>query len=148
MTQWQLPLREHLCIGDFYVTTAREQLMSRGTVEIDITQAKKLGEEIARRRISMGYRSARSLSRETGLDYRTITRIESGQPMSVDRNTLVALEIGLNWPVGSIDKILQNANAESDMLLSLSYDVTSDIVKDAMKVAQAAFDAYVNTRIN
>ena len=122
--------------------------MSRGTVEIDITQAKKLGEEIARRRISMGYRSARSLSRETGLDYRTITRIESGQPMSVDRNTLVALEIGLNWPVGSIDKILQNANAESDMLLSLSYDVTSDIVKDAMKVAQAAFDAYVNTRIN
>lgn len=122
--------------------------MSRGNVEIDITQAKKLGEEIARRRISMGYRSARSLSRETGLDYRTITRIESGQPMTVDRNTLVALEIGLNWPVGSIDKILDNANAESDMLLSLSYDVTSDIVKDAMKVAQAAFDAYVNTRIN
>ena len=120
--------------------------MSRGTIDLNAVQAQTLGHALARRRIAMGYRSARSLARETGLDYRTITAIESGQPRAVDRNTLVALEVGLNWPAGTIDSIITDGALESsDLTLVLANEVSADIVSRARDVAQAAFDAYIRT---
>jgi hypothetical protein len=119
--------------------------MSRGTVELDNEQAGKLAGELAHRRVSMGYRSARSLARETGLDYRTITGLESGTPRSVDRNTLVTLEIGLNWPAGTIDRMINHSNVTiKEVTLLVSDDISTDIVDRAKGVAQAAFDAYIN----
>jgi transcriptional regulator with XRE-family HTH domain len=120
--------------------------MSRGTVDLDKTAADRLGKAIAHRRVAMGYRSARSLARETGLDYRTITSIESGQPRAVDRNTLIALEVGLNWSSGTIDGIIsENAIEPTDLTLTLSEAVSADIVIRAREIAQATFDAYVRT---
>ena len=118
--------------------------MSRGNTDLDEKTAARLGRAITHRRIVMGYRSARSLARETGLDYRTITAIESGTPRTVDRNTLVTLEVGLNWPSGTINNLIsQDAVEPSDLVLTLSEEVSADIVIRAREVAQATFDAYV-----
>lgn len=118
--------------------------MARGTIELDTAQSAALGQAISHRRVAMGYRSARSLSRETGLDYRTITAIEAGQPRAVDRNTLLALEIGLNWPAGTIQRIIDTGSPGNRKLeLELADDVSADIVSRARDVAQAAFDAYI-----
>lgn len=116
--------------------------MSRGNVDLNEDQASRLGTALVHRRVTMGYRSARALARETGLDYRTITNIESGTPRTVDRNTLVALEVGLNWPVGTMGKIISGSNSES-LQLHLAEEVAEDIVSRALQVAQAAFDAYI-----
>lgn len=122
--------------------------MRRGTVELDEDQAIRLAEALAHRRVGMGYRSFRALARESGLDYRTINALESGEPRSVDRNTLTTLEVVLNWPSGTIDQIIAGAGPYAELRLNTATDVGSDVIEHAMHVAQAAFDAYIATYLS
>lgn len=124
--------------------------MPRSTIDLDREQAARLSQAVVHRRVILGYRSARSLSHAVGLDYRTIAGIERGIPRSVDRNTLATLEVGLNWPAGTIRGIIAGADedddkqADRDLTLTMADGISDDIVRGAMRVAQAAFDAYVD----
>ena len=121
-------------------------MLTKGTVELDEKQAQELGQALARRRIALGYRSARALAMHTGLDYRTITALESGLPRSCDRNSLLTLEIGLDWPAGTITRILSDEDGRTvELHLQIAEDIADDIVEGALKVAQAAFNAYITS---
>ena len=122
--------------------------MSRGNVNLDEDAALRVSRAITHRRIEMGYRSARSLGRETGLDYRTITSLEKAEPRDVDRNTIHILEVSLNWPAGTLDAIIRgDVDFEgSNLILIRPRNIAEEVIEQAQAVAQAAFDAYIQGR--
>ena len=117
-------------------TTDRNIILSPGA-------ARRLSDAITRRRIELGIRSARMLGTESGLDYRTITSIESCRRDNVSRNTLGVLEMHLQWPVGYLMTLIETAdNAdETHVVLRAPKDANEADVDRARAVAQAAFDA-------
>lgn len=102
----------------------------------------RIGEAVARRRVELGYPSARSLARESGLDYRTITAVENGKRPEIDRNTATRLEVALKWPPGTIASM---ASGSSDVVLHVQGTPRADVLAAAILIAQASLDSAVKT---
>lgn len=118
--------------------------MSQKDIQLDAEAARRLSEVLVRRRVELGFRSARKLGLETGLDYRTITSLEGARRDSVTRSTLAILELNLNMPSGYLSDL---AAGESPQHQTITLDVASDAspeaIEQARMVAQAAFNATI-----
>ncbi len=79
--------------------------MSGKDITLTPETARRLSESLVRRRVELGFRSARKLGLESNLDYRTITSLENGRKESVTRSTLAVLEIALRYPQGFLSAI-------------------------------------------
>lgn len=109
-------------------------------VPIDPEAARQLADVIVRRRVELGIRSARALAVESGLDNRTISRLESCRADTVSRTTLAALDINLRLPNGYLLGIVTK-KGRSVVELSVPGNASEADVQRALRVAQAAFDA-------
>jgi hypothetical protein len=124
--------------------------MARNTIDLTTAQAQTLAIMVSRRRMQMGYKSARALGRETGLDYRTITAVESGVKQTVDPNTLLALEVGLNLPANSLRDLVDGSDHfhVSYVMVAIPEEAAEqysvEIVAAAQEAAQAAFESYLH----
>lgn len=116
---------------------------AENTIELNPRCSQRLADALLRRRVELGYRSARAFSAAAGLDARTITALESGRRTNVSRNTLAILENALKWDPGYINALISMEPAGSDdgkLYLSGS-DTSNEDVQIALQVAQAAFDS-------
>lgn len=113
-------------------------------VQLTPEQSERVGQAILRRRVERGFRSARSLSVASGLDYRTITHLEAGRRDQVSRSTLAIIESILEWPPGHLGGVIKGGGTRRVIELRVSADAPSDLVDQARKVAQATFDAYLD----
>lgn len=122
--------------------------MSGKDITLTPETARRLGESLVRRRVELGFRSARKLGLESNLDYRTITSLESGKKESVTRSTLAVLEIALRYPQGFLSSI---ANDTEDFRPAAVVEIevppgaSQDAVDQARKVAQATFNAVIES---
>lgn len=115
-------------------------------VELNPEDAQRLADALVRRRIEIGYRSARSLSQEIGLDPRTITGLENARKDVVSRNVLTTLEVGLKWPPGYIQELLDSGRGSRDFAGEQRVYITTTTASEqeiriARSVAQAAFES-------
>lgn len=116
------------------------------TVSLLPVEATRLADSLVRRRVELGYRSARALASAIGMDARTITSLENARRTSVSRNTLAALEIALQWEPGHIRGLLDASYGsrtfphEQKVYLT-SVEATEDEIRVARSVAQAAFES-------
>lgn len=114
--------------------------MSDKFVSLSEEARSQLSDAIVRRRVEMGFRSGRALALEAGLDYRTVSRLESCRSDVVSRTTLAVLELTLHWPAGYLMGIITK-KGRSVVELKVPGGASTDAVERATKVAQAAFDA-------
>lgn len=120
--------------------------MSDRNITLTPGAARKLSDALVRRRTELGLRSARALGTESGLDYRTITNLESCRRTEVSRNTLAVLEMKLQWPAGYLNSLLAAAEAGArNVTVELSVpDGAVDVDIDrAREIAQATFNATI-----
>ena len=118
--------------------------MSDRNIHLSEGAARRLADAIVRRRTELGWRSARSLGVESGLDYRTITNLEACRRTEVSRNTLAVLEMKLQWPSGYLNALLHAADAATEgstITLSVPEGATEADIDRAREVAQATFNA-------
>jgi len=115
--------------------------MSNRDIHLDPAAARRLSEILVRRRVELGFRSARKLGLETGLDYRTITSLEGARRDSVTRSTLATLELKLNLPSGYLTETASGDSEGRTMTLTVDSDATPEALEQARIVAQAAFNA-------
>ena len=120
--------------------------MSGKDVQLTSDAARLLGDTLIRKRVELGYRSARKLGLVSQLDYRTITSLESGRRTSVSRSTLAVLEIALAYPQGFLTALVHDgAVPEVNTVVELTVpgNVPKDVVNRARVAAQATFNAVV-----
>lgn len=115
--------------------------MSQKDIQLDADAARRLSEVLVRRRVELGFRSARKLGLETGLDYRTITSIEGARRDSVTRSTLAILELKLNLPSGYLSDLADGESQHHTITLDVATDATPEAIEHARVVAQATFNA-------
>lgn len=121
-------------------------MASENTVALTPEDARRLADALVRRRVELGYRSARALSARIGMDSRTITALESARRSNVSRNTLAALEIAMQWDPGYINALLESGQAnhtwpQEQRVYITTTSVSDDELRIARAVAQAAFDS-------
>lgn len=109
-------------------------------------EAIRLSDALVRRRIELGYRSARALAAAIGMDARTITALEAARRTQVSRNTLAALEIALQWEPGHIRNLLDASYGSrtfvhEQRVYLTSVEASEDEIRVARAVAQAAFES-------
>ena len=66
---------------------------------------KRLAAHVIARRMALGIKDRRALSKETGISDRTIGKLELGQPVSP--STLGMVENVLSWEPGSAQRVLE-----------------------------------------
>ena len=115
-------------------------------VHLEPQDSRRLADALMRRRVELGYRSARALAAEIGMDARTITSLESARKTKVSRNTLAALEIAMRWEPGYINALIEANQAYSTYPSEQRVYITTTSASDeelrvARAVAQAAFDS-------
>lgn len=115
-------------------------------VHLEPNDARRLADALIRRRVELGYRSARALAAEIGMDARTITSLESARKTNVSRNTLAALELAMKWDPGYIGVLIDSGQGSREWSSEQRVYLTSSTVNDeelriARAVAQAAFDS-------
>ena len=115
--------------------------MNNRDIHLDPIAARRLSEILVRRRVELGFRSARKLGLETGLDYRTITSLEGARRDSVTRSTLATLELKLNLPSGYLTNVATDDDSDKTVSLSVDTDATPEAIEQARLIAQAAFSA-------
>lgn len=115
--------------------------MNNRDIHLDPIAARRLSEILVRRRVELGFRSARKLGLETGLDYRTITSLEGARRDSVTRSTLATLELKLNLPSGYLTNVATDDDSDKTVSLSVDSDATPEAIEQARLIAQAAFSA-------
>lgn len=118
--------------------------MSEKYVSLTPESAQRLSDVIVRRRVEMGMRSARSLGEEAGLDYRTVSNLESCRRDIVSRTTLAVLELKLGWPSGYLLGVIR-AKGRQTAELKVPGGASEEAVERARKIAQAAFDAAIRS---
>lgn len=119
---------------------------AENTIVLEPREATRLADALVRRRVELGYRSARALASAIGMDARTITSLESARRSNVSRNTLAALEIALQWEPGHIRGLLEASYGsrtfvhEQKVYLT-SVEANEEEIRVARQVAQAAFES-------
>jgi len=121
-------------------------MSAENTITLEPIEATRLADALVRRRVELGYRSARALAAEIGMDARTITSLESGRRSNVSRNTLAALEIALQWEPGHIRGLLDASYgsrtfAHEQKVYLTSVEASEEEIRVARQVAQAAFES-------
>ena len=121
-------------------------MSSENNISLLPVEADRLADALVRRRVELGYRSARALATAIGMDSRTITALESGRRESVSRNTLAALEIALQWDPGHIRGLLDASYgsrtfAHEQKVYLTSVEASEEEIRVARQVAQAAFES-------
>jgi transcriptional regulator with XRE-family HTH domain len=121
-------------------------MSAENTITLKPIEATRLADALVRRRVELGYRSARALAAEIGMDARTITSLESGRRSNVSRNTLAALEIALQWEPGHIRGLLDASYgsrtfAHEQKVYLTSVEASEEEIRVARQVAQAAFES-------
>lgn len=124
------------------VTEGKDGGVMKGGTHEDINSlaSTRIGKAVARRRVELGHPSARSLARESGLDYRTITAVENGRRPEIDRNTATRLEAALKWPPGTISSM---AAGSTDVVLHVQGTPRADVLEAAIIIAQVSLDSAV-----
>lgn len=119
---------------------------SENSIPLTPDDARRLADALVRRRVELGYRSARALSTAINMDPRTITSLESARKTRVSRNTLAALEIAMKWDPGYINALIDSGQAsrawpQEQRVYLTTTSVSDDELAVARSVAQAAFDS-------
>lgn len=126
--------------------------MIDNTVALDTADARRLADAMIRRRVELGYRSARAFSAASGLDARTISALEASRRAHVSRNTLAILEMSLQWDPGYINALIDSGRAtraEQDHGIYLDAgDATEEEIRIARQVAQATFTSTLESLRN
>jgi hypothetical protein len=119
--------------------------MNEHNMQMSENAARKLSDSLMRRRVELGIRSARQMGQESGLDYRTITGLESRRRAQVSRNTLAILEMQLQWPSGYLVALIEGSDAPVSEVVEISVPdgASESTVRHARAIAQAAFNAAV-----
>lgn len=121
-------------------------MTAENTVRLEPEDARRLADALIRRRIELGYRSARALAAAIGMDARTITGLEGARQANVSRNTLAALELALKWDPGYVNLLIESGRGsrrfphEQEIYLT-SAQASDEEIRVARAVAQAAFDS-------
>lgn len=121
-------------------------MASENSVALTPDDARRLSDALIRRRVELGYRSARALAAAIGMDARTITSLESARKTHVSRNTLATLELAMQWDPGYINALIESGQAsrtwpnEQRVYLTTA-SVNDEELRVARAVAQAAFDS-------
>lgn len=121
-------------------------MAAENTIGLSPEDARRLADALIRRRVELGYRSARALAAEIGMDPRTITSLESARKTNVSRNTLAALELAMKWDPGYIGVLIDSGQGSRKWSSEQRIYLTSSAVNEedlriARAVAQAAFDS-------
>lgn len=121
-------------------------MATENTIVLAPEDAQRLADALIRRRIELGYRSARALGQAMDMDARTITALEGARRTSVSRNTLTALEVALKWDPGYIKVLIESGRgsrnyAEEQRVYIATVSATEEEVRVARAVAQAAFES-------
>ena len=121
-------------------------MSNEDSVHLEPDDARRLADALIRRRVELGYRSARALAAEIGMDARTITSLESARKTNVSRNTLAALELAMKWDPGYIGVLIDSGQGSREWSSEQRIYLTSSTVNEeelriARAVAQAAFDS-------
>ena len=124
---------------------SRNAEVSERNIELGDESARRLADALVRRRTELGWRSARSMGIEAGLDYRTITNLEACRRTQVSRNTLAVLELKLKWPAGYLNALLETPDSNKEETVELTVPagtLPSDVLR-ARAIAQATFNAAI-----
>lgn len=121
-------------------------MSAENNVHLEPNDARRLADALIRRRVELGYRSARALAAEIGMDARTITSLESARKANVSRNTLAAIELAMKWDPGYISVLIDSGQASREWAGEQRVYLTTSAVNEeelriARSVAQAAFDS-------
>lgn len=121
-------------------------MTAENTIRMEPEDARRLADALIRRRIELGYRSARALAAAIGMDARTITGLEGARQLNVSRNTLATLELALKWDPGYVNALLTavqgNRNFPHQQQIYLNaVEASDEEIRVARAVAQAAFDS-------
>jgi len=123
--------------------------MIDNAIVLDTDDARRLADAMIRRRIELGYRSARAFGAVSGLDPRTISALEASRRTHVSRNTLAILEVSLKWDPGYINALISSGRASRDEETGRIYidtgNATDAEIRIARQIAQAAFLSTLET---
>jgi len=118
--------------------------MGERNIELSDESARRLADALVRRRTELGWRSARAMGVEAGLDYRTITNLEACRRTEVSRNTLAVLELKLRWPEGYLNALLDTQpSKEQTVELTVPPGTNEVDILRARAIAQATFYAAI-----
>ncbi|ASU83530.1 XRE family transcriptional regulator [Nocardiopsis gilva YIM 90087] len=70
----------------------------------------RLASMLKARRVQVGYKSLAALSRETGVNYKTLQRAERGAPHPFTQGTLYEIDRAYQYEAGSIQRILDGGD--------------------------------------
>lgn len=80
----------------------------------------RLGRVVTTERVRLGYRSIVAFAEATGLSPRTLDNIENGRKTSYDAGTIGTLEHALNWRSGSVQRVLDGREPDTEPDADLS----------------------------